>query len=137
MMPSETVWPRSGWATMRASAITAAGMSGMSISRNEARSMRRVASRCAPQIANAILVSSEGCMESPATTNQPRVPLDSCPMPGMSTSTSSTIVMANAENAVRRRKDTDTRRANQKPKRPTTVHSTWRPKIAHGEPSSS
>ena len=57
MMPSETVWPRSGWATMRASAITAAGMSGMSISRNEARSMRRVASRCAPQIANAILVS--------------------------------------------------------------------------------
>ena len=69
MMPSDTVWPRSGWATIRASATTAAGTSGISISRSEARSMRRAASRCAPQMANAILVSSEGCIEKPAITN--------------------------------------------------------------------
>ena len=65
MMPSDTVCPRSGWATMSASAITAAGTSGISISRSDARSMRRAASRCAPQIANAILASSDGCMEKP------------------------------------------------------------------------
>ena len=34
MMPSDTVWPRSGWATMSASAMTAAGISGISISRS-------------------------------------------------------------------------------------------------------
>ena len=83
MMPSDTVCPRSGWATMSASAITAAGTSGMSISRSDARSIRRAASRCAPQIANAILASSDGCMESPATTNQPRDPLASLPIPGI------------------------------------------------------
>ena len=82
MMPSDTVCPRSGWATMSASAMTAAGTSGISISRSDARSMRRAASRCAPQIANAILASSEGCMERPATTNQPRDPLASVPIPG-------------------------------------------------------
>ncbi len=65
MMPSDTVWPRSGWATMSASAITAAGSSGTSSSLSDARSMRRVASRCEPQMANAILVSSEGCMDRP------------------------------------------------------------------------
>ena len=65
MMPSDTVCPRSGCATMSASAITAAGTSGISISRSDARSMRRAASRCAPQIANAILASSEGCIEKP------------------------------------------------------------------------
>lgn len=88
-------------------------------------------------MANAILVSSDGCIDSPATTNQPREPLDSWPMPGISTSTSITIVTANAENAVLRRKLTRTRRAIQNPTRPTTVHRTWRPKIAQGEPSSS
>ena len=39
MMPSDTVCPRSGWATISASAMTAAGTSGISISRSEARSM--------------------------------------------------------------------------------------------------
>ena len=94
MMPSETVCPRSGWATISASAITAAGTSGISISRSEARSMRRAASRCAPQMANAILASSEGCIEKPATTNQPREPLASLPIPGTSTRTSKMMVTA-------------------------------------------
>ena len=99
MMPSDTVCPRSGWATISASAITAAGTSGMSISRSDACSMRRAASRCAPQIANAIFASSEGCMENPAITNQPREPLASLPIPGISTRTSMTMVSANPLNA--------------------------------------
>ena len=82
MMPSETVCPRSGWATISASDTTAAGTSGISISRSEARSIRRAASRCAPQMANAILASSDGCMEKPATTNHLREPLARLPMPG-------------------------------------------------------
>ena len=82
MMPSDTVWPRSGWATISASAMTAAGTNGISISRSEARSMRRAASRWAPQMANAILVSSEGCIEKPAITNHPREPLAACRFPG-------------------------------------------------------
>ena len=57
--------------------MTAAGNSGTSISRSVARSIRRVASRWAPHTANAILVSSEGCIDNPATMNHPRVPLDS------------------------------------------------------------
>ena len=109
MMPSETVWPRSGCATISASAITAAGTSGISISRSDARSIRRAASRWAPQMANAILVSSDGCMDNPAITNQPRVPLDSVPMPGTRTSTSSTIVVAKAGKASRRIRFTGTR----------------------------
>ena len=48
-------------------------------------------------------------MDSPAITNQPRVPLDSVPMPGTSTSTSITIVVANAGNARRRIRFTGTR----------------------------
>ncbi|SHQ47166.1 Uncharacterised protein [Mycobacteroides abscessus subsp. abscessus] len=66
MMLKETVCPRSGWMTISTSAISAAGTSGTSISRMLACSMRREASRCAPQIANATLVSSEGCMDRPA-----------------------------------------------------------------------
>ena len=92
MMPSDTVCPRSGWATISASAMTAAGTSGISISRSEARSMRRAASRCAPQMANAILASSEGCIEKPAITNHLREPLARLPIPGTSTSTSKMIV---------------------------------------------
>ena len=111
MMPSDTVCPRSGWATISASAITAAGTSGISISRSEARSMRRAASRCAPQIANAIFASSEGCIEKPATTNHPRDPLASLPIPGTSTSTSITIVTAKPENAMRRMNRTGIRSA--------------------------
>jgi hypothetical protein len=99
MIPSDTVCPRSGWATMSASAITAAGTSGISISRSEARSKRRAASRCAPQMAKAIFASSDGCIDSPATTNQPREPLASLPIPGISTSTSSTMVIAKPVNA--------------------------------------
>ncbi len=91
--------------------MTAAGTSGISISRNEARSIRRAASRCAPQIANAILVSSEGCIEKPAMTNHPRDPLASLPIPGTSTSTSMTMVIAKAENAMRRMNRTGTRSA--------------------------
>ncbi|CFA91904.1 Uncharacterised protein [Mycobacterium tuberculosis] len=110
MMPIDTVCPRSGWATISASATTAAGTSGISISRSEARSMRRAASRCAPQMANAILASSEGCIEKPATTNQPREPLASLPIPGTSTSTSITMVIAKPEKAMRRMNRTDIRR---------------------------
>ena len=44
-------------------------------------------------------------------TNQPREPLDRVPMPGMSTSTKSTMVNANPANAVRRMNRTGTRRA--------------------------
>ena len=98
-MPSDTVCPRSGCATMSARAITAAGTNGISISRSDARSIRRAASRCAPQIANAIFASSDGCMDNPATTNQPRDPLASLPIPGISTRTSSTMVIAKAVNA--------------------------------------
>ena len=94
MMPSDTVCPRSGWATMSASAMTAAGTSGISISRSDARSMRRAASRCAPQIRNAILASSDGCMEKPATTNQPREPLATLPIPGINTRTNRMTVTA-------------------------------------------
>ena len=54
---------------------------------------------CAPQMANAILASSDGCMDSPATTNQPRDPLATLPIPGISTRTSSTTVSAKPENA--------------------------------------
>ncbi len=54
--------------------------------------MRRDASKWAPQIANAILASSEGCIEKPATTNHLREPLARFPMPGTSTSTSKMIV---------------------------------------------
>ncbi len=111
MMLIDTVWPRSGCATIRASAMTAAGTSGISISRNEARSMRRAASRCAPQIAKAILVSSEGCIEKPATTNQPREPLASLPIPGISTSTSMAMVAAKPVNAIRRMNRTGNRSA--------------------------
>ncbi|CAG6930068.1 hypothetical protein PICSAR104_04083 [Mycobacterium avium subsp. paratuberculosis] len=88
MMPSETVCPRSGCATISASAITAAGTSGINSSRRLARSRRRAASMCAPQMAKAILASSEGCMENPATTNHLRDPLARLPIPGTSTSTS-------------------------------------------------
>ncbi len=102
MMPSDTVCPRSGWATISASAITAAGTSGTSISRSDACSRRRAASRWAPQIANAIFASSEGCMENPAITNQPRDPLASLPIPGTSTRTSMTMVSANPLNAMLR-----------------------------------
>ena len=111
MMPSDTVWPRSGCSTMRNSASTAPGTSGNSISRSDARSMRRAASRCAPQMAKAILASSDGCIEKPATTNQPRDPLDSLPIPGMSTRTSMTMVSANAGNASRRMRLTGMRSA--------------------------
>ena len=111
MMPSDTVCPRSGWATISASAMTAAGTNGISISRSEARSMRRAASRCAPQMAKAILVNSEGCMEKPATTNHPREPLASFPIPGMSTSTSKTMVSAKPEKAMRRMNRTGIRSA--------------------------
>ncbi|CKW38188.1 Uncharacterised protein [Mycobacterium tuberculosis] len=72
--------------------------------------MRRAASRCAPQMANAILASSEGCIEKPATTNQPREPLASLPIPGTSTSTSITMVIAKPEKAMRRMNRTDIRR---------------------------
>ena len=137
MMPSDTVWPRSGCATISARAITAAGNSGISISRSEARSIRRDASRCEPHTANAILVSSEGCMDRPPTTNQPRVPLDSRPMPGISTRISSTIVTAKARKAVRRMKLTGRRSANQQANSPTAAQISWRAKIVHGEPSSS
>ena len=137
MMPSETVWPRSGWETISASAMTAAGSSGTSISRSVARSIRRAASRCAPQTTKAILASSEGCMDRPPTTNQPRVPLATRPMPGMSTRTSNTIVTAKARNAVRRMKRTGSRRANQQANTPNAAHTTWRAKMVHGEPSSS
>ena len=99
MMPSDTVCPRSGWATISASAMTAAGTSGISISRSDARSRRRAASRCAPQSRNAIFASSDGCIEKPAMTNQPREPLATLPIPGMSTRTSRTIETANPENA--------------------------------------
>ena len=88
MMPNDTVCPRSGCATINASAITAAGTSGISISRSDARSRRRVASRCAPQMAKAILASSDGCIEKPAITNHLRDPLARLPIPGTSTSTS-------------------------------------------------
>ncbi|CNJ01197.1 Uncharacterised protein [Mycobacterium tuberculosis] len=94
MMPSDTVWPRSGWATTSASATTAAGTRGISISRSEARSIRRAASRCAPQMANAILASSDGCIEKPATTNHLREPLARLPIPGIRTSTSKMMVIA-------------------------------------------
>ena len=137
MMPSETVWPRSGWATISASAITAAGISGMSISRSEARSMRRAANRCDPQTTKAILVSSEGCMDSPPMTNQPRVPLAMRPIPGISTSTNITMVAENAKNAVLRRNRIGSRSANQHANRPTVAQSTCRKKIDHGDPSSS
>ena len=53
-------------------------------------------------MANAILASSDGCMENPATTNQPREPLASLPIPGISTRISSTIVNAKPGNASRR-----------------------------------
>ena len=46
-------------------------------------------------MANAIFASSEGCMENPATTNHPREPLASLPIPGISTRTSMTTVSAN------------------------------------------
>jgi len=111
MIASDTVWPRSGWATIRPSAITAAGTSGISISRSDARSMRREASRCAPQIANAIFANSEGCIENPDTTNQPRDPWASLPIPGMSTSTSMTMVSAKPAKAVWRISRTGTRNA--------------------------
>ena len=58
-------------------------------------------------------------------------------MPGISTSTSNTIVTANDAKAVRRRNFTGSFSANQHANRPTTVHNTWRRKIDHGEPSSS
>ncbi|SHX05240.1 Uncharacterised protein [Mycobacteroides abscessus subsp. abscessus] len=101
-MLTDTVWPRSGSATIRPSASTAAGTSGNSSSFQPACCMRRVASRCEPQIAKAILVSSDGCMEKPATTNQPRAPLDRWPMPGISTSAISTRLTMNAGSAIRR-----------------------------------
>ncbi len=91
--------------------MTAAGTSGISISRNDACSIRRAASRCAPQIANAILASSEGCMENPAITNQPRDPLASLPIPGTSTSTSRNNVNAKENVAVLRITRTGTRSA--------------------------
>ena len=104
--------------------MTAAGINGINISRRLARSIRRVASRCAPQITKAILVNSEGCMDRPPTTNQPRVPLATWPIPGMSTSTSMTIVTAKAGNAIRRMKRTGNRRANQQANSPTPAHIT-------------
>ena len=61
--------------------------------------MRRAASRCAPQIANAIFASSDGCIDSPAMTNQPREPLASLPIPGINTRTSSTMLTAKPVNA--------------------------------------
>ena len=96
---------------MSASAITAAGTSGTNISRSDARSMRRAASRCAPQIASAILASSEGCMENPAKTNQPREPLATLPIPGISTRINNTMVMANPVKANLRITDTGVRSA--------------------------
>ena len=92
-MPSDTVCPRSGWATISASAMTAAGTSGTSSSRSEARSSRRAASRCAPQMANAILANSDGCIEKPAITNHLREPLARLPIPGTSTRTSRMMVI--------------------------------------------
>ena len=123
MMPSKTVWPRSGSTMMSPSAITAAGISGTSISLRLARSIRRAARMWEPHTTKAILASSEGCMDSPATTNQPRVPLASCPMPGMSTNTSIATVVANAAKAMRRRNRTGSRSANQQANNPITVHS--------------
>ena len=117
--------------------MTAAGISGISISRSDARSMRRVASRCAPQITKAIFASSDGCMENPPKTNQPRVPLAIFPMPGMSTRTSKMIVVANAGKAMRRRKCTGSRKATQQANRPNAAHITCRAKMDHGEPPSS
>ena len=110
-MPSDTVCPRSGWATISASATTAAGTSGISISRSDARSIRRAASRCAPQMANAILASSEGCIEKPATTNHLREPLARLPIPGISTSTSKMMLIAKLAKAIRRRNRTGIRSA--------------------------
>ena len=137
MMPSDTVWPRSGWATMSANAITAAGINGISISRREARSIRRAANRCDPQTTNAILVSSEGCIDNPPTTNHPRVPLAIRPIPGMSTATSITMVTEKARNAVARMRRTGSLSANQQANSPTAAQSSCRLKMDHGEPSSS
>ena len=99
MMLSDTDCPRSGCMKINVSASAAAGSSGTSIWRSVACSIRRAASRCAPQMAKAILASSEGCMENPPKTNQPREPLATLPIPGTSTSTSRTMVNAKAGNA--------------------------------------
>ncbi len=101
MITIETVVPRSGWSTIRPVTSSAAGTSGTSISRSVEFSPRREASRCAPHTARVILAISAGCSEIPATTNQP-VRCETVPMPGMSTSTSSTTENANAGKAKRR-----------------------------------
>ncbi len=111
MIASETVVPRSGWRMISRVTTRVAGTNGIIISRVLERSARRDASRCAPHTAMAILASSEGCSDTPATTNHPRVPCDSVPMPGMSTRTSSTTVTANAGNENRRSTRTGTIRA--------------------------
>ncbi len=101
-MTSETVVPRSGCRTMRIVTRSAAGTSGTIISLRVEFSPRLEASRCAPHIAIVIFAISDGCRDIPATTNHPRVPCDSVPIPGISTSTSSNTDTANAGNANRR-----------------------------------
>ena len=74
-------------------------------------------------------------MDKPPNTNQPRVPLATRPIPGISTRTSIPMVTANTGKAIRRMKRTGNRSANQQAKSPRPAHITWRVKIVHGEPS--
>ena len=76
-------------------------------------------------------------MENPATTNQPREPLASLPIPGMSTRTSSTMVTAKPGNARPRIGPHRHAQRHVEANRPTQRPSTCLAKIAHGEPSSS
>ena len=62
-------------------------------------------------MAKAILATSEGCMEKPPTTNHPRDPLASLPIPGTRTSTSRIMLKAKPENAMRRMTRTGIRSA--------------------------
>ena len=70
--------------------------------------MRRAASRCAPILRKRSLVRLGGCIDEAGDDEPARVPLDSWPMPGISTSTSecTPMVMANTSSAARRRKET-------------------------------
>jgi hypothetical protein len=62
-------------------------------------------------MANAIFASSEGCIENPPNTNHPREPLATLPIPGTSTSTSSTTLIAKPGNASLRISDIGMRNA--------------------------
>ena len=62
-------------------------------------------------MAKAILVSSEGCMEKPAMTNQPRVPLDRVPIPGTRTRATRIRLTTKAGRAMRRMNAIGTRSA--------------------------